>query len=155
MVLDDYMDDGEHNRKVAQPTLRRILQVIASKKATYPSEIAKETRVDMETINQTIYDLKKAGIIEKLNPKMVNSDQRLLDRRSEMWAQGKTGIKSNNGQINKMNWFGLNSSLDWCLKVSDKDKYVDEYHTDIEDENPDFESSALSYADKKIAEVAK
>jgi len=154
MSLDDYMSsEYSSSRQIARPTLRKILEVIASKKATYPSEIVKESRVDKETVNQTLYDLKKAEVITSLKPSMKNSDQRLLDRRGDMWARGITGINPHTGQFNKQSWYGLNKRFDWLLYDSERDMYVDEYHRPIDKDKDDLVKTGLTYAVERIENI--
>jgi len=112
------------DQDVAQTMLKRVLEVIASKKATYARELARETGYSAGEISRLLYRLEDQNVLEQLVPQMKLNDQRLLDRRTGVWKRGIKGLDS----WRNMNWFGLNSDLSWKLSPRGKNFFVDEYH---------------------------
>jgi len=133
-------------RKVEQKLLRKVLKVICDKKTSYPTEVAHHTSKDPGEIGSLLRELEDAGILERLKPKMKHSDDRLLKRSRDI--QG--GIK----KFSQMNWYGLNSDLNWVLKDKNSGKYTDEYHETLLDQDPDIEENILDMAVNRMEEKA-
>jgi len=152
MALNDYMSDGGEStsRKVSQPVIRKVLECIASKKASYSSEIQNVKRLDRQDVNYVLYTLKSAGIIESVKPRWKNNDDRLIDRRQDMRDKGITGMNPNTGQMQSINWFALNSDLSWRLKVDGADLWVDEFHNPIKEFKTD---SVMDFAMQEVNKV--
>lgn len=110
----------------------KVIEVIAKKKASYGKEISGNTGIDRKSVSRILHKLRDEGYIERLQPKIKNSDRRLLDRTEDMWANDMKGID----QFSNAKWYGLNSSHQWVLKVDsdnpDDPDYVNEYHIETE-----------------------
>lgn len=120
---------SESKRSVNQKLLRKTVKTVADKKATYPSEVSSYVSQDPGTVGRLLRELEEAGFLERLKPRMKHSDQRLLDRRSDI----EGGMK----EFKKRNWYGLNSDLCWALPDPEKGVHVNEYHDRVEVVNPD------------------
>jgi len=58
----------------------KVLEVIASEKASYQSEIANKKGIENGKVGQSLHKLKDKGIVEILKPSLgYMDDQRLLD----------------------------------------------------------------------------
>lgn len=137
-----------YGSEVEQVMLNQILEVIASKKASYAREISRETGYTSGEISRLLYRLEDAGVLEQLVPKKKLSDQRLLDRRKDLWKRGLKGLDA----WRKMNWFGLNSELSWKLSAREHDFYVDEHHRILKpgDLATGLYETPRDYADKVV-----
>ena len=111
--------------QVAQPVARQVLRVVANKKATYATEVKHNTELNaVSKAGEVLHKLEDAGLLERLIPSDMHNDDRLLDRRTELWKDNVKGL----GDFRQRKWYGLNSSREWALQVSRKDFCVDEYH---------------------------
>lgn len=124
--LNSFTDSS--GRKVEQKLLRKVLKQVCNKKAAFATEIAHFTNQDPDEIALILRQLKQAGILEVLKPKMKNGDKRLMS------ASKRTG-KNSIDQMRQPTWYGLNSDLDWEIKHSSKDIVVNEYHEEIKNPN--------------------
>lgn len=102
----------------------RVLEIVAEKKASFPSEVSPRTEESTGKVGEILRELEEIDLLESLTPKMKKSDQRLLDRRNELWGRGKRGID----EFRQPNWYGLNSDRKWRLKTDDGLRIIDEYH---------------------------
>ncbi len=128
---DSSIKDFQNQTEYKFDNIKEIMEIIASEKATYASRIANISRsndIDRETASSILFDLENEGFVERLFPSFSSNDQRLLDARKEMFRSGMKSIK----EVKSANWFGLNSDLDWVLKVESDNStdpdFVDEYH---------------------------
>lgn len=121
--------DSFGNDRVDRDQLK-ILQFIATKKCTYKAEIAKHVGMRNQKVGNILNELHDAELIERIFPGQHESldDARLLDRRSDIWMHGKRGNNRKNSGFRKPNFYGLNTELNWVLKVDGKNIYLDEYH---------------------------
>ena len=123
-----------------------VLQTIATKKATYGTEIAQKNRIDRKTVSNILHELEDKGYIERLIPKKKNNDQRLLDRRTHMFRNSMKGLEG----ASSPKWYGLNSEHDWSLKVNNDNTsvdFVDEYHREVDFEP---EKSTAEFVAEKV-----
>lgn len=123
----------------------KVLEVIASQKASYQSEIANKKGLDPSKVGMILHKLKEEGLVEVLKPSLgYMDDPRLLDQRHKRQSL-YNGIDS----FNNPTWFALNSDLDWVLKVDrwhgdgDKPEYVDENGEPVNGDALDKSSSDL------------
>lgn len=130
-------------RKVEQSVIRKILKVICDKKATYASEVSSYVDADPSNIGSILRQLEESGVLEELTPKMKHGDPRLRDAVLDSQFSGIEEAKN-------PRWYGLNSDVDWELKVNGKDMWVDEYHRVIEDPEG-VDKNLLDYAVDKMA----
>jgi len=107
----------------------KVIRVIAEQKATFNSEVAALTGYSNGKVGQMLNDLKRADIIEQIPVRQKHVDDRLLDRRRDLWSREVKG----QGDWGQRTWYGLNSEHDWELKTRGTDHapgafLVDEYH---------------------------
>jgi len=131
----------------------KVLEVIANKKCSYKSEIAKETGLSNDKTGRILNELYDAEVIERIYPGEYASldDVRLLDRRNDFWAEGKRGNNKDHGGFRKPNFYGLNTDLSWILKVKDENFYVDEFHERVYD---DPDKSTMELLKEKTSDEA-
>jgi hypothetical protein len=144
--LNDYGLESSENFEVNQKTLRRILQIIARKKATFPSEVAQLMDAETSEIGHYLRVLNESGVIERLNADSFEPDARLVDRSID--------LNKGRNDMQKPRWYGLNSDHGWALKVDGEKgpEYVNEYHLKT-DSHPD--KSLIGFSENKIQEYDK
>lgn len=111
-------------QKVEQKAIRQIVKVIAEKMASYPAEIAAFCDYDEKTVGQICRKLVEVDYLERLNPQLVGGDDRLRSRSHSV----NGGIQA----MKAMDWYGLNSDIQWRMKVWDSDKIINEYHQEVD-----------------------
>lgn len=119
--LEDYIRDAAGEPEVEQKMIRKILKVIADKRASYPTEISARTGFQVSEVSSLLYSLADADVLEFITA----GDQRVKDRASELQKQGKGKI----GQVEQMNWVGLNTDIRWSLY----DRNTETYYLERED----------------------
>ena len=126
MGIEEY---GSGDARLMDDEVLKVVRVIAEKKATFNSELSALTGYSTSKIGTILSDLKRCGIIEQIDVVWKNADDRLLDRRDDLWSRGVKG----SGNWSQRTWYGLNSEHDWRLKTREPDQLagaflVDEYH---------------------------
>ena len=123
------LDDFEENQIEFEKVVR-ILDVIANKKASYRAEIAGIKGMSEDEVRKILHKLEDENIIELLTPSIGWNDPRMLE-------QGKRPNFNSVKEIRQPTWYGLNSDLEWVLKVDknspDDPEYMDEYHRPLND----------------------
>lgn len=143
MGLDRY--NNSSGRKVEQKLLRKILKVVADKKATYASEVSHFVDADPSEVASILRQLEESDVLEVLKPKMKHSDPRLLS------ASKRTGKRSID-QMRQPTWYGLNSDVDWALKDK-KRGYIDPYGNSVE--SPEIRKNLMDYAVDRMDQEGK
>lgn len=122
MGLDDYKEtSGVSGFKIARPEMRRTLEIIKEKKATYPSELSALSKLSESQAGRVLKTLEDDDILQYLKATMKGSDERLLMRRSEMWGRGNYGIS----EFNKRSWYGLNKELGFLYVIEKPDGVIE------------------------------
>ena len=131
------LDDFEENQIEFEKVVR-ILDVIANKKASYRAEIAGIKGMSEDEVRKILHKLEDENIIELLTPSIGWNDARMLE-------QGKRPNFNSVKEIRQPTWYGLNSDLEWVLKVDknspDDPDYMDEYHRPLDSEKVEMDRS--------------
>lgn len=104
----------------------RIVHVIADQRVTFKTEIEQKTGISEKKVGTILSNLREADVVETVVPHTKKSDQRLLDRRPEMFNRGDT----KRGKWQRKSWVGLNNDYVWRFKSSRPFGWwiVNEYH---------------------------
>lgn len=78
-----------------------VLLFITEKGVSYPTEIAREVNLNMDTVNHILYSLKKLSFIDKIHPNHHNPQKMFRQRMQELWVQGIWGYD----RISQMSWW--------------------------------------------------
>jgi len=146
--LDGDVDSFSETQYEIQDVLK-VLEVIASQKASYKSEIGARKGLDDAKVGQILHKLEEEGLIEILKPSLgYMDDPRLLDQRHKRQSMFQ-GIDT----FNQPTWFALNSDLDWVLKCKNHSQfddvdYVDEYGKPVEKDQESFKRSSKLVSDR-------
>lgn len=123
--LSDYQQDLEYEQgSLDRKKVFKIMRAVANLKVTYVSELISYTGIERDELKRILYELHDNNLLERLNPRLKGSDDRLLSRVAYFNTRGISGIN----QFRNMNWYALNSERDWFLSVEGRDLVVDEYH---------------------------
>lgn len=121
--LDDYLSDREESKildgSILEQRKDELLLFLAEIGVSYSTEIARGININLDSTNQLLFQLKKLGFIDKINPHQTDPQPMFAARMVEFWAMGIWG----HSRMRQFSWWILTLGGLEYLKVRYKGQH--------------------------------
>lgn len=101
--LHSYLNKDSDNEIYLELNKDEVLLAILDKGVTYPSEISRNTSINIESVNKILGMFCKYGYIKKIIPDQYSPQPIFRDRIPELWSMGIVGFQ----RMIQISWWTL------------------------------------------------